>query len=158
MAMASGCAITGKGTVTDGTGPWARTIELRPVHWKPMNGRPILQDEMAAERLAQWRGAERDTAAARGVLSMADLALLAADSAMEAALAVEEAARLAVEAADRARLAAQQARKAARGAASISQDAFATAEGDKARAQQSLARAEEAEERARGRYHGGDHR
>ena len=81
----------------------------------------------AADLLANWRSAERDTVAAGLSSQVAVLALAAATAAEEAAAEVEAAASAAVEAVERARAAADRARKAASRAAEAAQLAFAAA-------------------------------
>jgi hypothetical protein len=109
--------------------------------------------ETAAELLAGWRAAERDTIAATSTSKVAALALEAATAAEEAAEEVEAAASAASEAVERARSAAVRARKAAAQAAEAAHMALATAEGDKVRANHELEKAEEAETAARDRFH-----
>jgi hypothetical protein len=107
----------------------------------------------AAELLADWRSAKRDTVAAGQTSQVAILALAAATAAEEAAEAVEAAASAAVEAVERARAAADRARKAAARAAEAAQLAYATAEGDTARAGHAMDKAEKVEVEARDRFH-----
>ena len=107
----------------------------------------------AADLLADWRAAERDTVAAGSSAKVATLALQAATAAEEAAAEVEAAASAAAEAVERARSAALKARKAAGQAAEAAHLAIATAEGDKVRANHDLETAEEAETAARDRFH-----
>ena len=107
----------------------------------------------AAEFLAKWRAAERDTAAAHGAAEVARLALTAAASAEEAATEVEAAASAALEAVNRAREAANRARSAALQAAEAAHLALSTAAGDKAQANHNVEIAEQAETDARDRFH-----
>jgi hypothetical protein len=120
-------------------------------------GSPVAQDETthgsAADLLADWRSAERDTVAAGLSSQVAVLALAAATAAEEAAEEVEAAASAAVEAVERARAAADRARKAASRAAEAAQLAFAAAEGDTARAGHAVDKAEQVEVEARDRFH-----
>jgi hypothetical protein len=109
--------------------------------------------ESAAELLADWRAAERDTVAAGSTAKIAALALQAATAAEEAAEEVEAAANAAAEAVERARGAALKARGAAIQAAEAANLALATAEGDKVRANHQLEEAEQAEEAAADRFH-----
>jgi hypothetical protein len=106
----------------------------------------------AAELLGDWRGAERDTAAAKAAASIAALALRAANAAEEAALATETAVKAAQEAAERAQLATDHARNAATQAAEAAQLLSATAAGDIRDASHAVSEAEEAETTARDRY------
>lgn len=107
----------------------------------------------AAELLADWRSAERDTVAAGQSSQVAVLALAAATAAEEAAEEVEAAASAAVEAVERARAAADKARKAAARASEAAQLAYATAEGDTARAGHAVDKAAKVEVEARDRFH-----
>ena len=107
----------------------------------------------ASELLGDWRAAERDTVAAQGAASVAELALAAALAAEDAASETDEAAKLATEAAIRARAAVEHARRAANQAAEAAHMALAAAEGDRVRADQALAKAERAETDARDRFH-----
>ena len=107
----------------------------------------------AAEMLAEWRAAGRDTVAARAAASVAALALKAAAAAEEAATEVEAAAEAAVEAVERARAAASRARAAAGQAAEASSLALASARGDKVRANHDVEEADLAESEARDAFH-----
>jgi len=107
----------------------------------------------AAELLADWRSATRDTKAAQTAESVAALALVAAGAAEEAAAETDEAAQAAEEAAIHAKGAATQARMASGRATEASQLAIANAEGDKARAGQAVTETEQAEIEARDRFH-----
>ena len=111
------------------------------------------KEKTAAELLADWRAASRDTAAAVGAARVAEMALAAAASAEEAAQEVEAAANAAVEAVERARSAAGRARTAAAEAANAAILAMETAKGDTARAGHEVEVAEKAESGARDRFH-----
>ena len=111
------------------------------------------EDKTAAELLADWRAAERDTIAAGQGSKVATLALEAAAAAEEAASEVEMAAAAATEAVERARSAAMRARTAAAQAATAAHLALATAEGNQLRANQDLESAQHAESAARDRFH-----
>src|SRR4029077_8060635 len=84
-------------------------------------GRPLMfglmveptKQTTAADLLASWRSAGRDTAAAQAAEKVAELALVAAAHAEEAADEVAIAAVAALEAVDRAQIAANRARAAA---------------------------------------------
>jgi hypothetical protein len=108
------------------------------------------QQKTAAQLLADWRAASRDTVAAVGAARVAEMALVAAASAEEAA---QEAANAAVEAVERPRSATSRARTAAAEAAKAATVALETAEGDKVRAHIDVEAAEEAESDARDRFH-----
>ena len=116
-------------------------------------GRDEKKDGSAAELLADWRGAERDTAAAKVAATVANLAARSAIATEEAALATEDAALAALDAATRAKSAADRARKAASQAAEAAQILNATAEGDQVRAGLVLTDAELAEKEARDRFY-----
>lgn len=107
----------------------------------------------AAELLGEWRAAERDTVAAIGAATVADLAMKAASAAEEAATEAESAVAAAVDAADRAKVAADRAKKAATQASEAALMLAATAEGDKVRANHAVEKAVGAEEVARERFH-----
>jgi hypothetical protein len=107
----------------------------------------------AAQLLADWRAASRDTVAAVGAARVAEMALTAAALAEEAALAVDEAAQAALEAVERARAAAARARSTAVEAAGAAILALEAAKGDQARAGQDVEAAEHAETEARDRFH-----
>ena len=92
--------------------------------------------EGAAELLSDWRGAERDTVAAKSALEVARLALKAAESAEAAVLETEVAVKASAEAAERAKAAAERAKRAASEAAQAAQLLAVTASGDLARAKQ----------------------
>ncbi|MDQ1555655.1 MAG: hypothetical protein QOI02_657 [Actinomycetota bacterium] len=77
-----------------------------------MEGEPKRRDT-AADLLADWRGAARDTVAARNAAEVADAALQAATAAEEAVREVESAAEAAALAAERARQATKRALQAA---------------------------------------------
>jgi hypothetical protein len=107
----------------------------------------------AAELLADWRAAGRDTTAAMHLARIAEVALEAATAVEAAALAVSKAADAARQAAEYSRVATISAYRAAELAAEGAQLAKATAEGDRVRAHQGLDRARQhetwAEERMR---------
>jgi hypothetical protein len=107
----------------------------------------------AAELLADWRAAGRDTSAAQAAVRVASLVLEAAKAAEEAALETEAAAKAAQEAVERALLAASSAKRAAARAAEAAQILISGAEGDQARASQDLDKAERSEEVAGDRFH-----
>ena len=107
----------------------------------------------AAELLADWRAAGRDTAAAHAAASVAELALKAAAAAEEAAVEVEAAAQAARDAVERAMGAAARAKRAASEAAESASVYLAGAEADKVRANHVSEVAEEAEAAARDRFH-----
>jgi hypothetical protein len=107
----------------------------------------------AGELLGDWRGAERDSVAARLAASVADIALKAASAVEEAAQETEAAAKAALEAADRAQVAADRARRAAHQAAEAAQLLSAAAEGDKVRANHAVEEADTAATTARDRFH-----
>ena len=108
----------------------------------------------AAELLADWRSAGRDTAAAHAAEKVAEMALVAAVQAEEAADQVEVAVAAAMDAVGRAQAAANRARVAALHAAESAHLTLTTAEGDRARAGQEVQEAEAAEAEARDRYRG----
>ena len=114
--------------------------------------------ESAAELLADWRSAGRDTVAARAAATIATLALAAATAAEEAAEEVEAAAGAAQEAVERAKAAALRARAAASQAAEAARLALATAGGDKEKANHDVEAAEQAEGEARDRFHDAENR
>lgn len=107
----------------------------------------------AAELLADWRGAKRDTVAATMAAKVATQALDAAKAADAAASETEEAAKAAAVAVEKALLAASSAKKAAAHAARAAQILFASAEGDKVRANHDIEDAQEAEAAASKRFH-----
>ncbi|HET9497197.1 MAG TPA: hypothetical protein VFP83_02620 [Candidatus Limnocylindria bacterium] len=111
------------------------------------------KEKRAAELLADWRAASRDTVAATGAAKVAEMALVAAAAAEEAALEVEEAADAAVDAAERARRASGRAKTAAAEAAKAATWALETAKGDKVRASQGVKAAAQAESEARDLFH-----
>jgi chromosome segregation protein len=106
----------------------------------------------AADLLAEWRAAGRDTVAAQNAVAVSKRALEVADAAEQAARETHEAADAAKQAAERAREAAAQARRSASLAAESAQLAHASAQGDAARADQVLQAAEIAEATARARF------
>jgi hypothetical protein len=108
----------------------------------------------AAELLADWRSAGRDTAAAHAAEKVAEMALIAAVHAEEAANEVQVAAAAALEAVERAQTAANRARAAALQAGEAAHLTLTTAEGDRARAGQSVQEAKAAEAEAQERYRG----
>ena len=110
----------------------------------------------AAELLAEWRAAERDTVAAGSASRVAAMALEAAAAAEEAADEVGAAASAALEAVERATAAADRAKKAALHAAGAAHLALTAAEGDTAQAKQDLEEARHAEDEARDRFHEGE--
>ena len=112
----------------------------------------------AAELLADWRGAKRDTAAADAAAEVARLALEAAKAADEAAAETEEAATAAADAVERAMKAAASAKRSAAHAARAAQILMASAEGDTARAIQEVETAHEAEAAAGERFHKAEER
>ena len=144
-----------RGVATTPGGLHASTIDTNVVTGTESTA--LTQDkkdhESAAELLADWRSAARDSVAARSAASVAKLALEAAAAAEEAASEVETAANAALEAVERARAAAGRARAAALRAGEAAQTAFATAEGDAARATQTIEESERAEIEARDRFH-----
>ena len=107
----------------------------------------------AADLLADWRAAGRDTAAAEAASEVANLALEAATAAEEAASETEVAAMAAASAVDQALKAAASAKRAAERAAYAARILLATAEGDKVRATHDLEAAKEAEDRTRREFH-----
>ena len=107
----------------------------------------------AAERLGDWRAAERDAAAAKTAASIAALALKTASAAAEAALETETAVAAAVEAAERAKAAAERARSAASQTAEAARLLAATATGDKAAANHVVEVTTDEEAAARDRFH-----
>jgi hypothetical protein len=107
----------------------------------------------ASELLADWRSAERDSAAAHQAASVAARAVTAAAAAETAAMEAETAAREATDAAARAKEAAERAKAAASLAAEAAQIAATTTEEDQARADQTVLDADHAEEGARDRFH-----
>ena len=120
-----------------------------------MPDKPV-EDMSAAELLAEWRAAGRDTVAARAASHVAEMALHAASAAEEAANEVEAAAKLALESVDKARSAASKARLAAGRASEAANILLAEAEGDKVRADYDLKVAEGAESDARDAFHGAE--
>lgn len=112
----------------------------------------------AAELLAQWRGAKRDSAAATTAAEVATLALEAAQAADEAASETEVAALAAAGAVKQALLAASSAKRAVAHAARAAQILLAFAEGDKARAKHDVEEAQDAEEAAGKRFHTAEQR
>lgn len=111
------------------------------------------EHDSAAELLADWRSAGRDTVAAKSAAAVAALAVAAAAAAEEAAEETEAAARAAMEAAILAKSAAERAKQAARHAAEAALLFSVTTEGDRARADQAVTEAEHAEQGARDRFH-----
>jgi hypothetical protein len=107
----------------------------------------------AAELLAEWRAAGRDTAAAEAASEVARLALEAAQAADEAASETEAAASAAAAAVDQALKAAASAKRAAEHAANAAHILLASAEGDKVRANHDLEAAREAESKTRQEFH-----
>ena len=107
----------------------------------------------ASELLADWRSAERDSAAAHDAASVAARAVTAAAMAEEAAVMAETAALEATDAAARAKEAAERAKNAASQAAAAAQLAANTTEDDQARADQTVLDADQAEAHARNRFH-----
>jgi hypothetical protein len=107
----------------------------------------------AAELLANWRAAGRDTAAAKTASEVASLALEAAKAADEAAAETEAAASAAASAVDQALKAAASAKRAAEHAAKAAHILLASAEGDKVRANHDLDAAQEAEAQTRKEFH-----
>ena len=108
----------------------------------------------AADLLADWRSAGRDTAAAHAAQKVAEMALVAAAHAEEAADEVAIAAAAALEAVDRAQIAANRARAAALQAGEAAHLALTTAEGDRVRASEHVQDTEAAEAEAHERYRG----
>ena len=108
----------------------------------------------AADLLADWRSAGRDTAAAHAAEKVAEMALIAAAHAEEAADEVAIAAAAALEAVDRAQIAANRARAAALQAGEAAHLALSAAEGDRVRASEDAQDAEAAEAEAQERYRG----
>jgi hypothetical protein len=111
------------------------------------------EHESAAELLADWRSAERDSAAAHEAASVAARAVTAAAAAEEAATEAEAAALEATDAAARAKEAAERAKAATSQAAEAAQLAASTTEDDQARADQTVEDADRAEREARDRFH-----
>jgi hypothetical protein len=109
--------------------------------------------DSAAELLADWRSAKRDSVAAHEAASVAARAVSAAAAAEESALEAETAAREATDAAARAKQAAERAKVAATKAAEAAQAAATTTEEDQALADQTVLDAEHAESGARDRFH-----
>lgn len=107
----------------------------------------------AAELIADWRAAGRDTAAAKAAAEVADLALVTARTANQAASEAEVAAHMTAEAAQRALEASTSAKRAAVGASEAAQHFLSIAEGDKVRADYVVEEAEAAEEEAGDRFH-----
>jgi hypothetical protein len=112
----------------------------------------------AAELLADWRGAKRDSAAATTAAEVATLALEAAQAADEAASETEAAALAAAASVEQALRAASSAKRAAAHAARAAQILLASAEGDKARAHHDVEETQEAEEAAGKRFHTAEQR
>ena len=106
----------------------------------------------AAELLADWRSAERDSLAAHEAASVAARAVTAAAAAEEAAVEAESAAREATDAAARAKEAAERAKAAASLAAEAAQVAASTTEDDQARADVTVLETDRAEGEARDRF------
>jgi hypothetical protein len=116
-----------------------------------MKGQPDA-GESVSELLAGWRGAQRDSIAARNAAEVARRAMKAAVEADEAATEAQEAAHLAVMAADKAT---EAARKAKRAAIQVLEDGrllLASAQGDVARAEIEVRDADAAEKRAHRRF------
>jgi hypothetical protein len=107
----------------------------------------------AAELLADWRSAGRDTAAAKAAVRVASLALDAAQAAQDAASETETAARAAQDAVERAMQAAGSAKRAAAHAAEAAKILMSTAEGDQVRANNDLGEARLSEQEAGDRFH-----
>ena len=108
----------------------------------------------AADLLADWRSAGRDTAAAHAAEKVAEMALVAAAHAEEAADEVALATAAALEAVDRAQIAANRARAAALQAGEAAHLALTSARGDRVRASEGVQDAEAAEAEAEERYRG----
>ena len=108
---------------------------------------------IAAELLADWRAAGRDTAAAKAASEVAKLALAAAKAADEAASETEAAATAAAAAVEQALRAAASAKRAAEHAANAAHILIASAEGDQVRASHDLEEAKKAEEKTRREFH-----
>ena len=107
----------------------------------------------AAELLADWRAAGRDTAAAKAAAEVADLAVVTARTANEAASEAEVAANVTAEAAQRALEASASAKRAAASVSDAAQQFLSIAEGDKVRADHAVEQAEAAEKDAGDRFH-----
>lgn len=107
----------------------------------------------AAELLAGWRAAGRDTVAARAAARVAERALEAATAAEAAATAVDVAARAALEAVAKARALAATARSAATDAAQLAASILEEAAGDKVRANHDVEVADEVEKGAADAFH-----
>lgn len=107
----------------------------------------------AAELLADWRAAGRDTVAARAAAKVAARALEAASAAEAAAMAVDVAARAALDAVAKARALAATARLAATDAAQLAASILEEATGDKVRANHDVEVADEAEKDAADAFH-----
>ena len=107
----------------------------------------------AAELLANWRGAKRDTVAAEAAAEVARLALEAAMASDEAAAETEVAAQAAADAVAQALKAAASAKNAAAHAARAAQILLASAEGDQVRADHDVEEAQDAEADAGKRFH-----
>jgi hypothetical protein len=120
---------------------------------KEGESREVAADVSLATLLADWRAAERDTAAAKSAASVAALAESAAAAAAEASSEATTAANAANQAARRASDAANVARKAAQSLSDDSVMASAKAGGDRVRAKEAVTEAEGAERVARVRYH-----
>lgn len=112
----------------------------------------------AAELLADWRAATRDSVAATAAAEVARLALEAAKAADAAASETEAAATAAADAVERALKAAASAKKSAANAARAAQILIASAEGDKLRASQDVETAHDAEDAAGERFHKAEER
>jgi hypothetical protein len=119
---------------------------------------PKKQHTTAADLLADWRSAGRDTVAAHAAEKVAEMALVAAAHAEEAADEVAIAAVASLEAVDRAQIAANRARAAALQAGEAAHLALTAAEGDRVRASEDVQHAEAAEAEAQKRYHGASER
>jgi hypothetical protein len=109
--------------------------------------------DTAADLLADWRGAARETVAARNAAHVAQAALQAATAAEEAAREVESAAEAAAIAVERARQATKRALQAAERAATAAKMAISGAEGDQARTAADVVNAQESEQAASDRFH-----
>lgn len=103
----------------------------------------------AGELLANWRGAERDSAAAETAASLAKLVLDNAMAVEEAATATKQAADAASEASQRAIELSKQARKLAMLAAETAQMQLSEAEGSRARSNHATTAAHEIEAETR---------
>lgn len=121
-----------------------------------MSERPKDNPETAAELLAGWRAASRDTAAAEAAAKVASLALQAAKAADDAATETETAATAASTAVEQALRAAASAKRAAAAAAKAAHILSASAEGDQVRADLDVEMAKGVEENAAREFHDAD--